>query len=99
MHEDVFAAIVGLNEPKPLVRIEPLYGTSRHVCSPFSKPRQPSPGGGRTASAAVTRVEGTATATGYAWLIWEKGSKGTPRLMWVPPSRKKHERDADYSAV
>ncbi len=37
------------------------------------------------------------TATGYAWLIWEKESIGTPpRLMWVPPCRKALERDADY---
>jgi hypothetical protein len=38
------------------------------------------------------------TATGYAWLVWEKHSVATPRLMWVPPCRKALERDADYSA-
>jgi hypothetical protein len=36
------------------------------------------------------------TATGYAWLVWEKGANGVPRLMWVPPSRKQLERDTDY---
>src|SRR4029077_7319696 len=33
------------------------------------------------------------TATGYAWLVWEKQNIGvTPRLMWVPPCRKRLER-------
>jgi hypothetical protein len=37
------------------------------------------------------------TATGYAWLVWEKGRSGeTPRLMWVPPCRKQLERSSDY---
>jgi hypothetical protein len=36
------------------------------------------------------------TATGYAWLVWEKRSSAAPRLMWVPPCRKKLERDGDY---
>lgn len=36
------------------------------------------------------------TATGYAWLLWEKTAKGAPRLMWVPPCRKSLERDTDY---
>ena len=36
------------------------------------------------------------TATGYAWLVWEKDRLSTPRLMWVPPCRKKLERDGDY---
>ena len=26
------------------------------------------------------------TATGYAWLVWEKDTTGNPRLMWVPPA-------------
>jgi hypothetical protein len=38
------------------------------------------------------------TATGYAWLVWEKETSGTPCLMWVPPCRKKLERTADYPA-
>lgn len=37
------------------------------------------------------------TATGYAWLVWEKDRDVTPRLMWVPPCRKKLERESDYS--
>jgi hypothetical protein len=37
------------------------------------------------------------TATGYAWLVWEKDSADLlPRLMWVPPCRKQLERSADY---
>jgi hypothetical protein len=36
------------------------------------------------------------TATGYAWLIWEKAPAGATRLMWVPPCRKALERDSDY---
>jgi hypothetical protein len=36
------------------------------------------------------------TATGYAWFVWEKGTMDPPRLMWVPPCRKKLERASDY---
>jgi hypothetical protein len=36
------------------------------------------------------------TATGYAWLLWEKNNVDHPRLMWVPPCRKQLERAADY---
>jgi hypothetical protein len=36
------------------------------------------------------------TATGYAWLVWEKNESGLPRLMWVPPCRKNLERKGDY---
>lgn len=36
------------------------------------------------------------TATGYAWLVWEKHISGPPRLMWVPPCRKELERISDY---
>lgn len=37
------------------------------------------------------------TATGYAWLVWEKATTVPfPRLMWVPPCRKALERDTDY---
>lgn len=39
------------------------------------------------------------TATGYAWLVWEKASQDSgPRLMWVPPCRRELERDTDYPA-
>jgi hypothetical protein len=45
------------------------------------------------------RLDGKATtATGYAWLVWEKQISGAPRLMWVPPCRKKLERASDYAA-
>jgi hypothetical protein len=36
------------------------------------------------------------TATGYAWLVWEKSSASSTRLMWVPPCRKALERANDY---
>jgi hypothetical protein len=36
------------------------------------------------------------TATGYAWLVWEKHATAVPRLMWVPPCRKDLERKSDY---
>jgi hypothetical protein len=36
------------------------------------------------------------TATGYAWLVWEKATGDIPRLMWVPPCRKSLERAGDY---
>jgi len=38
------------------------------------------------------------TATGYAWIVWEKGVKQPPRLAWVPPCRKKLERSGDYQS-
>jgi hypothetical protein len=38
------------------------------------------------------------TATGYAWLVWEKATFHPPRLMWVPPCRKALERASDYPA-
>jgi len=36
------------------------------------------------------------TATGYAWIVWEKHSKNKTSLVWIPPSRKRLERDGDY---
>lgn len=36
------------------------------------------------------------TATGYAWIVWEKDRVSDPRLMWVPPCRKTLERASDY---
>jgi hypothetical protein len=37
------------------------------------------------------------TATGYAWLVWEKDRPpAPPQLIWIPPCRKQLERDADY---
>lgn len=47
------------------------------------------------------RLDQTAsTATGYAWLVWEKDANLTvPALMWVPPCRRRLERKGDYPAV
>jgi len=39
------------------------------------------------------------TATGYAWLIWDRNSTGHPRLAWVPPCRKRLERLTDYPDI
>lgn len=36
------------------------------------------------------------TATGYAWLVWEKHNADAPRLRWIPPCRKALERLSDY---
>ncbi len=36
------------------------------------------------------------TATGYAWLVWQKGHVGGSELVWVPPCRKTLEREHDY---
>jgi hypothetical protein len=36
------------------------------------------------------------TATGYCWLVWEKGLVSEPRLVWIPPCRKRLERENDY---
>jgi hypothetical protein len=37
------------------------------------------------------------TATGYAWLVWTRGvANHAPRLVWIPPCRKRLERDSDY---
>lgn len=39
------------------------------------------------------------TATAYCWLVWLKGVHGDTRLTWVPPCRKKLERDGDYEVT
>jgi hypothetical protein len=39
------------------------------------------------------------TATGYAWLVWNKLATGAPRLMWVPPCRKRLEKRGDYETA
>lgn len=36
------------------------------------------------------------TATGYAWIVWERDARSGPSLMWVPPCRKTLERPNDY---
>jgi hypothetical protein len=39
------------------------------------------------------------TATGYAWLVWDKRADGIPRVVWIPPCRKNLERNGDYSSA
>jgi hypothetical protein len=36
------------------------------------------------------------TATGYAWLVWEKERLGNSEVVWIPPCRKVLEREGDY---
>jgi hypothetical protein len=36
------------------------------------------------------------TATGYAWAVWKKPAQTSTALVWVPPCRKRLERDGDY---
>ena len=36
------------------------------------------------------------TATGYAWMVWEKDWANTTTLLWIPPCRKALERETDY---
>lgn len=43
------------------------------------------------------RVDKSAsTATGYAWVVWEKNISSQTLLNWVPPCRKQLEREGDY---
>jgi hypothetical protein len=37
------------------------------------------------------------TATGYAWVVWNKKLQGKTELVWIPPTRKILERDGDYA--
>lgn len=37
------------------------------------------------------------TATGYAWLVWDKIISKPTEITWIPPCRKKLELKADYS--
>jgi hypothetical protein len=39
------------------------------------------------------------TATGYAWLVWEKDRSDGTALVWIPPCRKVLERDDDYTTL
>lgn len=36
------------------------------------------------------------TATGYAWLVWEKDKLDNCEMFWIPPCRKTLEREGDY---
>ena len=40
-----------------------------------------------------------ASATAYSWIVWliEDGDKADTRFRWVPPCRKRLERDSDYN--
>ncbi len=43
------------------------------------------------------RLDRTAsTATGYCWLVWIKNSEISPKLVWIPPCRKRLEFPTDY---
>lgn len=39
------------------------------------------------------------TATGYAWIVWEKNISAESRLLWVPPCRRDLEKDEDYVEI
>ena len=40
------------------------------------------------------------TATGYGWAVWEKSDPSScSQLKWIPPSRKKMEKNSDYGEV
>ncbi|MEO9530289.1 SAM-dependent methyltransferase [Roseibium sp.] len=39
------------------------------------------------------------TATGYAWIVWEKGHSRDTLMKWIPPCRKKLEKNIDYIEV
>jgi hypothetical protein len=41
VHKRILAAVVGLDKPKTLSRVEPLHNTCRHVTTPFGLPLQP----------------------------------------------------------
>jgi len=36
------------------------------------------------------------TATGYAWILWERDHSGPAYFEWVPPCRKRLEKPGDY---
>ena len=36
------------------------------------------------------------TATGYAWVVWQKPLKTSTELKWIPQCRKKMEQPSDY---
>jgi predicted RNA methylase len=36
------------------------------------------------------------TATGYAWIIWEKQTSSFCQTVWIPPCRKQLEHPSDY---
>ncbi len=36
------------------------------------------------------------SATAYAWIVWRPRHIGYPRFTWIPPCRKRLEREGDY---
>lgn len=43
---------------------------------------------------------GYSTASDYVWLVWERTRAGTScEVEWLPPCRRRLERDADYGEV
>jgi hypothetical protein len=36
------------------------------------------------------------TATSYCWLVWRNGAASGTRLHWIPPCRRRLEKDSDY---
>ncbi|WP_223479051.1 SAM-dependent methyltransferase [Oricola indica] len=37
------------------------------------------------------------TATGYAWIVWDKNYESSfTQMKWIPPCRKRLEKDGDY---
>ena len=41
---------------------------------------------------------GASTATSYSWFVWMMGD-AEPRTIWIPPCRKRLEREGDYAEV
>lgn len=41
--------------------------------------------------------EKATTATGYAWLVWEHSTRSDPKVVWIPPCRRKLEKAHDYT--
>lgn len=42
------------------------------------------------------------SATSYTWLVWpgsQRNTSGQTKMVWIPPCRKKLERDDDYAVV
>lgn len=37
------------------------------------------------------------TATSYCWLVWDLTATGPTQLVWLPPCRKRLEREGDYA--
>jgi hypothetical protein len=39
------------------------------------------------------------TATGYCWLVWNKGQEDATKVVWIPPCRRVLERPNDYGSA